>query len=291
MKISTEFLHRLERIPSSFHLRFLQTVHEEGGSHLSTRFGTGTEFAHHRKYHPGDDLRYLDWKLYARFRSFYIKNFSAEDSQSVYFFIDASRSMDFGRVNKFNYALTLAAGLSLLSLRALDRVSLCVWDTHLRQSCFNLRGKPSFARGIRFFESQKPNDAKTDLAASCRELIARQVIPGPIWIISDFYDADKFSSALHLLAYHRFLPLPIRVLDRTETKFPYRGEHTLVDSETGVSLQYHAAKGEKTDFEQQFDRLSARLRHLTQCSGFRFWETMTDYSVERFLMDILGDFQ
>ena len=255
------------------------------------RFGSGTEFAQHRKFNPGDDIRHIDWNLYARFRSLYVKNFSSEDSQSVHILIDVSKSMDFGSPGKFNSALTLAAGLSLISLRGLDRVSLYLWNTQIRQRLINLRGVPSFPKIVEFLESAEPSRNTTDLMNTCRELIGKKAIPGPIWVISDFYDEDQFEHALSLLCHHRFLPLPIRILDRYETSFHHSGFYTLIDSETEDSKSFIATKSTRREFAEQFDQFSSQLREISKSYNVILHEMMTDLPAEDFLIRLLRDLQ
>ncbi len=291
MKISPSFLQSLERLPSRFQFRYSSRSRNEGEKRIPHRFGEGTEFSQHKKYNPGDDIRYIDWNLYARFQSFYVKTFSPEESQTVYVLIDASRSMDFGSPRKFDCALTLTAGLTLLSLRALDRVSVYLWDTNISRRLINLRGVPSFSKVIKFLESAVPCNRATDLPHSCRELINENTIPGQIWIISDFYDTDQFDEAFSLLEHHRFHPLPIRIIDRSEMLFTHSGICTLIDSESGYSEPFLATKSQKKEYTKRFEQLSIKLRKSAQSHGITLREMMTDNSAEGFIMKLLKDYQ
>ena len=291
MRLSSAFLRRLETFPSRFQFRCSSRLSNEGEKKNVRKLIGGTEFAQHRKYGPGDDIRYIDWKLYARFRSFYVKNFSEEISESIHIMVDVSRSMDFGSPNKFDSAMTLAAGLSLLSLRALDRISIYLWDTQIRRSLINLRGVPSFPKVVEFLESARSTRNSTNLEIACRELISKRIIPGPIWIISDFYDANQFDHALSLLSHHRFLPLPIRVLDRNETSFINTGNYTLIDSETGRTESFSATKSGKKEYAERFERFNSQLCEISRARGVILREMMTDFPTEEFLMRLLRDYQ
>ena len=291
MKFSPSFIQSLERLPSRLQFRYSPHSQNEGEKSIPHRFGGGTEFSQHRKYNPGDDIRYIDWNLYARFQSFYVKTFLTEESQTVHVLIDASRSMDFGSPRKFDSALSLAAGLTLLSLRALDRVCVYFWDTSISRRLVNLRGVPSFPKIIRFLESAMPCDRATDLPHSCRDLINENAIPGPIWIISDFYDTDQFDEAFSLLEHHRFHPLPIRIIDRSEISLMQSGFCTLIDSESGYSEPFLATKSQKKEYLKRFERLTLELRKSAQFHGITLRELMTDSSTEGFIMKLLRDFQ
>ena len=291
MKFTTSFLQSLERLPSRFQFRCSSRRLNEGEKRITQRFGGGTEYSHHRKYNPGDDIRYVDWNLYARSHSFYVKSFSAEESQTVHILIDSSRSMDFGSPKKFDLALNLTAGLSLLSLRALDRVSIYLWNTSIGRRLINLRGLVSIPKVINFLESVVSLDRSTDLPRSCRELIGGNALPGPIWIISDFYDIDQFQEALSLLVYYRFHPLPIRVIDRSEMSFLESGICTIVDSETGHSEPFFATESQKKKYRRQFEQLTLNLNSSARMHGITLREIMTDSSTEGFIVKLLRDFQ
>ena len=291
MKLSPTFLQRLEALPSLFRFRYSAYLRKDGKRKNKYRFGHGTEFSQHRKYNPGDDIRYIDWNLYARSQSFYIKSFSTEESQPVYILVDISKSMDFGSPVKFDFAISLSAGLSLLSLRSLDRVSVYLWDTSIRRNLINLRGTLAFPKVINFLESAVSSRNATDLEATCREFLNTKVIPGPIWIISDFYDELAFEHALSLLCNHRFIPLPIRVLNRHETSFNHSGHYTLIDSETGDSQRFLSTKSNKRKFAAQFERLTSQLREISHTHNVILREVMTDHPADDFLIGLLKDYQ
>ena len=88
------------------------------------QLGGGIEFADRREYTPGDDLRYLDWNVYAKFGDLLLKRFQEEEDLHVYILLDASKSMDCGSPNKFDYARRIAAALAYIALADLDRVSI-----------------------------------------------------------------------------------------------------------------------------------------------------------------------
>src|ERR1041384_248373 len=93
------------------------------GERRSKKRGESLEFADHRQYSQGDDLRRIDWNLYGRLEKLFLKLFLAEEDLSVYLLIDASRSMDFGSINKFDYARKVAAAVAYIGISNLDRVT------------------------------------------------------------------------------------------------------------------------------------------------------------------------
>lgn len=291
MRFSPEFLRRLEMIPSLFRIRDLQTVCDDAGRHDSHRLGSGTEFAQHRKYGPGDDIRYLDWKLYARLGTLYTKEYSAEGCRAVRILIDSSGSMAFGSPTKFDHALNLAAGIMFFSLRALDRVSLLAWNTRIRETLLNLRGIPSFARGIRFLESLRPDNEQTDLAACGHELVSRRISPGPVWILGDFYDPEGLQYTLTFLRHYRYTPVLIRITDPSETNCPPPGFYTLIDSETGARKEVEVTGPSRKEYVRRFEEYSSTLRSTAKRFGVRMREASTAVPAETFLLRLVEEFR
>src|SRR5438552_16107411 len=116
------------------------------GERRSKKRGESLEFADYRQYSQGDDLRRIDWNLYGRLEKLFLKLFLAEEDLSVYILIDGSRSMDFGSVNKFDYARKVAAAVAYIGISNLDRVSLTVNCGGKEHHLTNIRGKKQVFR-------------------------------------------------------------------------------------------------------------------------------------------------
>src|SRR5450631_1757380 len=103
--------------------------------------GSGVEFADHRAYQPGDDLRYLDWNVYQRFNKLLLRLYEEEEDLAIYFIIDASASMAFGNAKKLKYAKRVCAALAYVGLANLDRVSIVSTSDHILDRMPQTRGK------------------------------------------------------------------------------------------------------------------------------------------------------
>ena len=136
----------------------------------------------HRHYAQGDDLRRIDWNLYGSLEKLFLKLFLAEEDLSVYLLVDGSRSMNFGSVNKFDYARKVAAAVAYIGINNLDRVTLNVSCGGKEQFLTNLRGKKQVFRLFDFLGKIQP-DGKTDLLESARRYI-RNRRPGVLLLIS-----------------------------------------------------------------------------------------------------------
>jgi uncharacterized protein (DUF58 family) len=223
-----------------------------GGLHRSPRFGASTDFAEHRPYMPGDDIRRVDWKVYARSDRYYVKEFEADTNTDVTIALDCSRSMRFagtpGGVTKLDYGKFLAASLAYLSNKQRDRVGLVAFDDaiteHIRPSARHLttilhaldrltpRGEPGAGRaGSQDGEGAGALDAVFRLLT---ETIQRR---GVVIVISDFYEEPQavLGALTHLRGRGNDL-IVFHVLDRAEREFPFDQASGFRDLETGVTI-------------------------------------------------------
>ena len=201
------------------------------------QLGGGVEFADHRDYVLGDDLRYLDWNVYARLGSQLIKRFEEEEDLRVYFFLDCSRSMSVGNPCKFDYARQVAAALAYIALADLDRVSIVAFADKIYDFFPLIRGKQHLLSLLRFFESLQTVGEATDLRASVNEFLHGKHRTGLAVIVSDFYDTaappNSWQTAIDTLHYRQFEPNLIQIHDLIETSPRFFGDLQLVDIETG----------------------------------------------------------
>jgi uncharacterized protein (DUF58 family) len=224
-----------------------------GGLHRSPRFGASTDFAEHRQYMPGDDIRRVDWKVYARTDRYYVKEFEADTNTDVTIALDCSRSMRFAGtrdgVTKLDYGKFLAASLAYLSNRQRDRVGLVAFDEaiieHIRPSARHLttvlhaldrltpRSEPGSGRAAGSQDGEGPG-ALDAVFRLLTETIQRR---GVVVVISDLYeDPNAVLSALtHLRGRGNDL-IVFHALDRAEREFPFDQASGFRDLETGVTI-------------------------------------------------------
>src|SRR5512139_2593990 len=173
------------------------------GERRSLKRGAGLEFADFRDYVPGDDLRRVDWNVYARLDRPYVKLREEEEDLAVHILVDASQSMDWGdgTQHKFSYALHLAAGLGSIGLSTGDRISV-VMLSEVKQpvtpSEVSLRGQPYLLHLLKFLEAQQTAGI-TDLEAALRRYLIKPRRPGLVILISDLLSPNGYQSAVKLL--------------------------------------------------------------------------------------------
>src|SRR5215211_5844675 len=145
------------------------------GSLLAQRrtmqFGSGIEFADHREYTSGDDLRYLDWNVYARHGDLLLKRFQEEQDLHVYFLLDCSRSMAVGDPTKFDLARKVTAALAYIALADLDRISVVAFADRIIEDFPLTRGKARILSLLDFLDGLETQGTDTDLGQSVREFL------------------------------------------------------------------------------------------------------------------------
>ena len=231
------------------------------GIHKSPYHGFNVEFAEYREYSPGDDLRYLDWRVFAKSDRFFVKQFEAETNLSCYVLVDCSGSMDFGsgKETRLDYAASLAAALALLMLRQGDQAGLATFDTHVRQFVPPRGNANHFAALIQALERLKPG-RDTNIAGVLHEIAERIRRRSMVVVISDFFDdvEEVMRGRQHFRHRHHEV-IVLHLLDDAEIEFPFervtmfegleRGEQVVVDPRV-------FAEGYRARFRDYLDRFS-----------------------------------
>jgi uncharacterized protein (DUF58 family) len=200
------------------------------GERRSKRKGQSVEFADFRNYVPGDDLRLLDWNLYARLDKLIVKLFLEEEDLHFYTLIDASMSMDFGDPTKLQYAKQLAAALGFIGLVRADRVRIETLGQSAGQRGPILRGRHSVWRLLSHIESIQPGET-TSLATGVKNFCIRNPGKGIVLLISDLMDKDGYETALRYFVSHEMDCYVVHLLSQEELQPDVKGDLKLVDCE------------------------------------------------------------
>jgi uncharacterized protein (DUF58 family) len=230
------FLRKLERLSLVVRRR---RAGQTRGERRSTKRGTSVEFADYRNYAPGDDLRHLDWNIYARLERPFIKLFEEEEDLAVHIVIDASRSMDWGESadNKFAYARRVAAALGYVALAAGDRLTVAaVGDGRVVHASPPLRGRVQLHRLLALLESL-PAQGTTDLDGALREYALAARRPGLLFLISDLFSPGGYRSGLSDLQGRGYEVNLLHLLAPEEVEPALAGDLRLHDVETGQAQE------------------------------------------------------
>jgi uncharacterized protein (DUF58 family) len=232
-RFDERFLRKLEylTVVTKRALHFLGQLRAE---RRSRRVGAGIEFADHRDYAAGDDLRTIDWNLYGRMQRLLVRLFEEDEDLSIDVLFDASASMGLGTPPKLDLGMQVGAALAYIGLANLDRVAITPIGAGLGDGLPPARGKAHIVPMLRFLDGVQAG-GRTSLAASVRAFLARhrRQRRGLVILISDFYDEAGYREALDLLRYDRFEIIVIQISAPEELRPTLRGDVTIRDIETG----------------------------------------------------------
>jgi uncharacterized protein (DUF58 family) len=282
-----QFLSQLETLRLRTRKEFLGG---QTGTYSSPRRGTSLEFADYRRYSPGDDLRYLDWGIYARSDRLYVKLFREEVDLFAYIFVDASASMAFpSPEEKFLPASHIAAALSYVVLANHDHVKLHLLGSSLTQAASPFyRGRRRITDCIQFMASIIPA-GPLELAPVLAEHLKTLRRPGKAILISDFLmPAPSYQQGLNLLRGFNLDIAVIQVLTRQEVDPPFsNGGLNIVDSETHAEVRFQWDAGARQEYQTRLAQHNSQIRSFCHQSGIHYSIYLTDLELDDFVFATL----
>lgn len=234
--LSPDFMHKLDRL-DVMSRKMLRGKMQ--GERRSKKRGQSVEFADYRNYVVGDDLRRIDWNLYARLDKLFLRLFLEEEDLSVTLAMDISASMNFGDPTKLLYAKRLAAAMGYIGLSHYNRVSLLTFTNAVQSQLMHLRGRRPIPQMLNFLDRQQPPTGRaqtSNLEQVCKRIRLMSRVPGVIILISDFFDKGDLSDAMRYLVSDKYDVYAIQVLAPEEvdpTRGDVIGDLTLTDVEDG----------------------------------------------------------
>ena len=251
------------------------------GLHRSPHRGFSVEFAEHRPYQPGDDLRFVDWRMFGRSDRYYVKQFEEETSLRATLLLDSSASMawssdpDGGLPTKLWYGRQLAAALALLLTRQGDAVGLTAFDARVRLRVEPKSGRSHWHALVRSLEGLDAGGA-TDAAGPLQETASRMRHRGLTILISDLLvDPDSTRLALQQLRHRGHEVLVFHLLDPGERELPGVGEARFVDPETGDVVTASAAELRR-EYRAAVDDALREWRDALSSEGMDYYVVDTD---------------
>ncbi len=236
--LSPELLGRLERLELVSRKVFRGRMK---GERRSRRKGQSVEFADFRHYVAGDDLRLIDWNLYARLDQLFLKLFLEEEDLHFFSLIDASESMNFGDPTKLRVAKQMAAALGYVGLCRADRVSVSVLGPEGRRAPV-LRGRASLWKMLAYLDSVQSGH-NVSLYQGVKDFSLRASGTGVAVLLTDLMDKDGYESALRMLIGRRMDVFVMHILSPEEIDPPLRGDRKLIDvedrDEAEITLNAH----------------------------------------------------
>ncbi len=259
------------------------------GLHRSPDFGFSQEFAEYRAYTPGDDLRHVDWNLFARTERCYLKRYRGETNSQLTILLDASNSMQFtsGPPIKMDYARFLAAALFYLAIRSQrDAAGLIVFDDEVREYIRPSTRPGQLARLFAGLEQASPR-ARTDFAKPFRHFQSSLHRRGIAIVISDFYeDPEVIVRNIAPLRFHGNEVILFHILDPQEIRPVMTGPVILVDLETEQKLEV-IPEYARTSYRAKIDTHIEQLRSRTRAAGMDYQLLVTSQPLDLALREYL----
>ena len=280
-----ELLRRLEQLQLLAARRARSSLR---GERRSRARGQSVEFADHRNYVFGDDLRYLDWSLYGRLDRLFLKLYEEERELPVRLFLDASESMTFGEPVKFDFARQVAAAMGYVALCGFDRVSVLPFPDReendlVRRGLRLVRGRKSafaFFRHLEALTAGGPADFNAALHRGAIE--ARQT--GLAVVLSDFLDPAGYEHGLGALVGRGFQVTAVQILAPDELEPKTYGDLRLVDSESGAEQEVTFGRYRLAAYRQTVQNYIQRLREFCRHRGINFFLASSATPLEELLL-------
>jgi uncharacterized protein (DUF58 family) len=259
------------------------------GLHRSPDFGFSQEFAEYRAYTPGDDLRHVDWNVFARTERTYLKRYRGETNTLLTVLLDASQSMEYAShaISKMDYARYIAASLFYLAIHSQrDAAGLIVFDDEVRNYVRPSTRQGQLARLMSGLEQAEPH-ARTDFSKPMhhfQEFLKRR---GLVVIVSDFFESpEQLVRTIEPLRFHGNEVVLFQVLDPQEIAPAFRDAAVLVDLETRQQMEVTPDYA-RQDYRAKMDAHLADLRARTRGAGLDYFLLPTDRPLDAALREYL----
>ncbi len=273
------------------HLEMRARVVVEGffsGMHRSPYHGFSVEFTEYRQYSPGDDPRYLDWKLFARSDRYYIKRFEDETNLRCHLVVDFSRSMDYGTLSytKADYARTLAATLAYFLQTQRDAAGLTTFHDQVLDY-LPARYRPGHLRRLMLLLDRPVAGTATSLIKPLERVAELLTKRGVVAVVSDFLaPLDGLSHQLAALSSRGHEVVIFQTLDPAERRFEFADASLFIDVESGREL-YVDPQAVREEYLRRFQEHQQKLQALADQLGIDFYSLTTDQPLEQALFDYL----
>lgn len=251
------------------------------GLHKSPYHGFSVEFAEHREYSPGDDIRHVDWKVWSKTDRLYLKLYEEETNLLTYLMLDTSQSMDYaseGNVTKLHYAKMIAACLSYLVLHQSDSIGLSTFDSRVTR-VLRPSGQASQLKEVISMMDRSPGGEKTDLSRVFHDLAERAKRRGLVVVLSDlFEDPERVVSGLKHFRHRRHDVVVMHILDPAELTFPFRGTTDFRGLEELGNVVIDPLTIRKA-YQEEFGKFVEAIRRGCRVSNIDYLQLTTDQNL------------
>ncbi len=261
------------------------------GLHKSPHHGQSVEFAEHKEYAPGDEIRHIDWKAYAKFDKYYVKRYEQETNLRAWLVVDASGSMGYrgaeGRLSKLEYASALAASLAYLLVRQQDAAGLVAVDRAVVKAIPPRAAASHLGAIVETLSGLEPR-GETRLGAAVDFLVERAQRRSSIIVFSDLFDRDE--RVLRTLAQLRRRKLEVtlfHVLDPAELTFPFEDPTLFLSMEDARSVEAHG-RDVRRGYLELMGRWLEELKRASAEADLDYGLCPTDRPLDKVLLPFLA---
>jgi uncharacterized protein (DUF58 family) len=281
--LTAEFMSKLEQLELLSRRIFIGRMK---GERRSKRKGESVEFADYRNYVVGDDLRFLDWNIYARLERLLLKLFMEEEDLNVTVLFDVSRSMDWGNPNKGMYAKRVAAALGYIGLINYDRVSLYGYSDTLAHEMRAIRGRRLSSQMLKFLQ-EIPLAGSSNFTAVAKSFSIRHRGKGVVVVVSDFFDKTGFTDGLRYLLSRDLDLYVVQVLSPEEIDPTLVGDLKLKDVEDDDIAEVTISKPLLDRYKANLQAYCTELKDYCTRRGIVYLFTSTRVSFDVLVMSYL----
>lgn len=283
--LDPEFMHKLEQLELVSRKIIMGRMK---GERKSKRRGSSVEFAEHRNYTAGDDLRHIDWNVYGRLDKLFLKLFLEEEDLHVYTLLDTSLSMDFGTPTKLHYGKQVAAALAFIGLVNHDRVILDTFASKLDQGIPSVRGRSQMWRVIQYLEHLAPS-GESDLKSAAKEFAIRHAGKGVVVVISDFLDKHGYEDALRYLLARNMDIYVVHLLSQEEVEPELVGDLRLVDVEDDEVAEITMSAPLLKRYKDNLNAFVGGLKEWCTRRGITYIFTTNQYPFDKLILNYLRE--
>ncbi len=278
--LDPEFMNRLDQLALVSRKIFAGKLR---GERLTKRRGESVEFADYRNYVVGDDLRFLDWNIYARLNQLFLKLFLQEEDMHVSVLLDMSKSMDWGEPNKWLYIRRIAAAIAYIGLINFDRVSLYAYSNGLQSELTGVRGRRLMFKVIELL-ANLDCDGPSNLPACAKQFAIRHPQPGIVLILSDFFEKAGYEDGLRYLLGRNYDLYAVQILSPEEIDPRIVGDLRLTDVEDDDVAEVTISRALINRYKQNLQAYCEQLREYCTRRGITYMFTSTEVPFDQIVL-------
>ncbi|HMO25590.1 MAG TPA: DUF58 domain-containing protein [Tepidisphaeraceae bacterium] len=283
--LTTEFMARLDQLDVVSRKVLAGKLK---GERRSKRRGQSIEFADYRNYVVGDDLRFIDWNIYARLDKLFLKLFLEEEDLAVNVIVDTSKSGDYGTPQKHHYMRQVAAALGYIGLVNYNRGTIAAVSDKLDADTGPLRSRRRVAAMIDFLDKLEPAGG-TNLATACKRFALQHRGKGVTVVLSDFFDKGGFDAGLRYLATSGVDFFAIQVLSPQEIKPEFKGDLKLIDIEDADAAEVSITQPLMKQYEKNLNAYCLNVKDWVTLRGGTYLFTSTAVPFETLVLNYLRE--